>query len=94
MKYTYTKKVETVETVTKRPSDIYSTPDAKQNIEKLLATYEIVDFRRPSEFDQFIAAQYGSSVMERRSAWVAGDEPRFIVVPKVPKTTEIDTVWE
>jgi hypothetical protein len=92
MTYTYTKKVETVETVTTRPSDIYNMPGAKQNIDKLLASgYEIIDFRKPTDVDQFISAQWGGSVMGPNKAWVAGDEPRLIVKPII---TLVDKYWE
>ncbi len=93
MTCTVTKKREIVENVIMRPSDVYTTPGAKQRIEKLLASgVHVTAFRlcKPGDYViDNVGNRMGPLGHYDTHMW---DAPRFITGP--PSRQKIEDIWE
>lgn len=91
----YTTQETKIVDVVKVPSEIYTAPRARKNIEALLTDWDIVDFRPPGiyPYERFITAPFGETVstVQQNGGIIS---PRFILKPKAPTYIILDKIWE
>lgn len=77
------------------PSDVYTSTSAKDAINKILESYDLLHFRPPQANEFYITAPNGAAVF-KAIAETSCIEPRFIVTPKEnePVPDRLGSAWE